>query len=140
VKPPPAGSYYSLVTRRLRQMLGRPIDDTGPERCAYSTMRGKKSAPPSPPPTSFRRSCPLRLFAHRMTDEDIEELFELARTDGVMPIVRRTASSTPEADPRSPETPPLRSCSPPPSFLEKRVRPFYVLRRKVCGVVSLTKT
>ena len=27
-----------------------------------------------------------------MTDEDIEQLFELARTDGVMPIVRRTAS------------------------------------------------
>jgi hypothetical protein len=27
-----------------------------------------------------------------MPDEDIEGLFELARTDGVMPIVRRTAS------------------------------------------------
>jgi hypothetical protein len=29
-----------------------------------------------------------------MTDDDIEELFELARTDGVMPIVRRTLPST----------------------------------------------
>jgi hypothetical protein len=27
-----------------------------------------------------------------MTDSDIEQLFDLARTDGVMPIVRRTAS------------------------------------------------
>jgi hypothetical protein len=27
-----------------------------------------------------------------MSDGDIEKLFELARTDGVMPIVRRTAS------------------------------------------------
>jgi hypothetical protein len=27
-----------------------------------------------------------------MSDADIENLFELARTDGVMPIVRRTAS------------------------------------------------
>ena len=27
-----------------------------------------------------------------MSDADIEQLFELARTDGVMPIVRRTAS------------------------------------------------
>jgi len=27
-----------------------------------------------------------------MSDEDIEGLFELARTDGVMPIVRRTAT------------------------------------------------
>ena len=34
----------------------------------------------------------LRLIAQRMSDDDIENLFELARTDGVMPIVRRTAS------------------------------------------------
>jgi len=31
-------------------------------------------------------------LAQRMPDEDIEGLFELARTDGVMPIIRRTAS------------------------------------------------
>ena len=34
----------------------------------------------------------FRLLAQRMPDEDIEGLFTLARTDGVMPIVRRTAS------------------------------------------------
>lgn len=33
----------------------------------------------------------LRLVANRMADEQIDELFELARTDGIMPIVRRTA-------------------------------------------------
>jgi digeranylgeranylglycerophospholipid reductase len=33
----------------------------------------------------------LRAIAHRMTDPDIEALFELARTDGVMPIVREKA-------------------------------------------------
>jgi digeranylgeranylglycerophospholipid reductase len=33
----------------------------------------------------------LRTIAHRMSDRDIEALFELARTDGIMPIVRRTA-------------------------------------------------
>ena len=33
----------------------------------------------------------LRLLANRMTDEQIDELFELAQTDGIMPIVRRTA-------------------------------------------------
>jgi geranylgeranyl reductase family protein len=33
----------------------------------------------------------LRELAHRMTDGDIEALFHLARTDGVMPIVRQTA-------------------------------------------------
>ena len=31
-------------------------------------------------------------MAQRMKDEDIEGLFELALTDGVMPIVRRTAT------------------------------------------------
>ena len=34
----------------------------------------------------------FRTLAQRMSDEDIEGLFELARTDGVMPIVRRTAT------------------------------------------------
>jgi digeranylgeranylglycerophospholipid reductase len=34
----------------------------------------------------------LRVLAQRMRDEDIESLFELALTDGVMPIVRRTAT------------------------------------------------
>jgi len=34
----------------------------------------------------------FRTLAQRMPDEDIEGLFELARTDGVMPIVRRTAT------------------------------------------------
>ena len=33
----------------------------------------------------------LRTIAHRMSDADIEALFDLARTDGVMPIVRETA-------------------------------------------------
>jgi digeranylgeranylglycerophospholipid reductase len=34
----------------------------------------------------------LRMLAHAMTDRDIERLFDLARTDGVLPIVRRTVS------------------------------------------------
>lgn len=33
----------------------------------------------------------LRLLANRLSDEEIEMLFELAQTDGIMPIVRRTA-------------------------------------------------
>jgi hypothetical protein len=40
----------------------------------------------------FQTQLSLRLLAHRMSDADIDELFELARTDGIMPIVRRTAS------------------------------------------------
>ena len=34
----------------------------------------------------------LRRIAQRLDDADIEGLFELARTDGLMPIVRRTAT------------------------------------------------
>jgi flavin-dependent dehydrogenase len=33
----------------------------------------------------------LRRVAIGMSDDDIDALFELARTDGVMPLVRRTA-------------------------------------------------
>jgi digeranylgeranylglycerophospholipid reductase len=33
----------------------------------------------------------LRTIADRMSDAEIDELFDLARTDGIMPIVRRTA-------------------------------------------------
>ena len=31
------------------------------------------------------------MLAQRMSDDDIDALFDLALTDGVMPIVRRTA-------------------------------------------------
>ncbi|MDQ3419067.1 MAG: hypothetical protein M3541_09830, partial [Acidobacteriota bacterium] len=33
----------------------------------------------------------LRLLSQRLEDDDVDAFFELARTDGVMPIVRRTA-------------------------------------------------
>jgi flavin-dependent dehydrogenase len=33
----------------------------------------------------------LRMLAQRMSDAEIDSLFDLALTDGVMPIVRRTA-------------------------------------------------
>jgi flavin-dependent dehydrogenase len=40
----------------------------------------------------FQTQLSLRHLAHRMSDADIEALFDLARADGIMPIVRRTAS------------------------------------------------
>jgi hypothetical protein len=33
----------------------------------------------------------LRTIAQRLSDAEIDRLFDLARTDGLMPIVRRTA-------------------------------------------------
>jgi len=33
----------------------------------------------------------MRLLSQRLSDQEIDALFELAQTDGIMPIVRRTA-------------------------------------------------
>ena len=39
----------------------------------------------------FSAQMSLRRIANRLTDEEIDGLFELARTDGIMPLVRKTA-------------------------------------------------
>lgn len=41
--------------------------------------------------SEFGAQLALRMLAHRMSDEAIDRLFELALTDGVMPIIRRFA-------------------------------------------------
>ena len=91
VKPTTGGGiYYSLVSAHLaatvlRRALGE--DDLRAENLApyEQQWRERLSA-------EFQAQLSLRLVAHRMTDDDIEGLFELARTDGVMPIVHRTAA------------------------------------------------
>jgi geranylgeranyl reductase family protein len=91
VKPTTGGGiYYSLVSAALAagvvaDALSR--DDLSARRLApYERgWRERLSA-------EFQAQLRLRHVAHRMNDADIEALFELARTDGVMPIVRRTAA------------------------------------------------
>jgi digeranylgeranylglycerophospholipid reductase len=39
----------------------------------------------------FSAQMSLRRIANRLSDEEIDDLFELARTDGIMPLVRKTA-------------------------------------------------
>jgi flavin-dependent dehydrogenase len=39
----------------------------------------------------FSAQMSLRRIANRLTDAEIDDLFELAQTDGIMPIVRKTA-------------------------------------------------
>jgi flavin-dependent dehydrogenase len=91
VKPTTGGGiYYSLVSARLAaQVLTGALaaNDVSAERLApyERAWRAQLSA-------EFQAQLKMRAVAHRMTDSDIEDLFELARTDGVMPIVRRTAS------------------------------------------------
>ena len=91
VKPTTGGGiYYSLVSAALAADVlidALQQNDLSASRLApYERQwRSRLSA-------EFQAQLELRLVAHRMTDADIEDLFELARTDGVMPIVRRTAS------------------------------------------------
>jgi flavin-dependent dehydrogenase len=91
VKPTTGGGiYYSIVSAALAAetlsdaLLRNDLD--APRLAVYEERwRARLSA-------EFQAQTRLRMLAHRMTDSDIEQLFELARTDGVMPIVRRTAS------------------------------------------------
>ena len=91
VKPTTGGGiYYSLLSASLAaDVLASALRDN--DLCAERMApyergwREKLSA-------ELRAQFKLRLVAHRMTDTDIEDLFELARTEGIMTIVRRTAS------------------------------------------------
>jgi digeranylgeranylglycerophospholipid reductase len=91
VKPTTGGGiYYSLVSGALAADVlidALSSDDLSADCLApyERRWRGRLSA-------EFEAQLELRLVAHRMSDGDIEQLFDLARTDGVMPIVRRTAS------------------------------------------------
>ena len=91
VKPTTGGGiYYSLVSGALAaETLGDALvrNDLTARRLADYERRWRQRLA-----AEFQAQTRLRLLAHRMTDSDIEQLFDLARTDGVMPIVRRTAS------------------------------------------------
>ncbi len=116
VKPTTGGGiYYSLVSAALAADVlidALPTDDLSAERLApYERLwRERLSA-------EFQAQLKLRLVAHRMSDADIEDLFELARTDGVMPIVRRTASFNRHRKliVELLKHPPVRQLSPPPT-------------------------
>ena len=90
VKPTTGGGiYYSLVSAELAaEVLGPALaNDDLSAACLERYERGWRERLSA----ELQAQLSLRLVAHRMTDGDIEELFELARTDGIMPIVRKTA-------------------------------------------------
>ena len=83
------GIYYSLLSasvavHTLEQALPRDAVDRASLRGYERTWKRRLGG-------EIRAQQRLRTLAHRMTDGDIEALFELARTDGVMPIVREHA-------------------------------------------------
>lgn len=90
VKPTTGGGiYYSLVSASLAA-------DVLHESLRRDDLRAAALAPyesgwRSRLTSEFRAQLALRLLAQRLPDRAIDALWELARTDGIMPIVRRTA-------------------------------------------------
>jgi flavin-dependent dehydrogenase len=91
VKPTTGGGiYYSLLSaalaaETLSELLPRDQLDA-PSLSIYERRWRKRLG------GELRWQLLLRRIAQRLTDEDINALFELARTDGIMPLVRRTAA------------------------------------------------
>jgi digeranylgeranylglycerophospholipid reductase len=91
VKPTTGGGiYYSLVSATLAaETLADALrrNDLSARRLSAYEERWRERLS-----AEFQAQTRLRMLAHSMNDSEIEQLFELARTDGIMPIVRRTAS------------------------------------------------
>jgi digeranylgeranylglycerophospholipid reductase len=91
VKPTTGGGiYYSLLSAALAaETLTETLaaDQLSAESLAIYERRWRKRLG-----SELRWQLLLRRVAHRLSDDDIDALFELARTDGVMPLVRRTAA------------------------------------------------
>ncbi|HEY7185087.1 MAG TPA: NAD(P)/FAD-dependent oxidoreductase [Vicinamibacterales bacterium] len=91
VKPTTGGGiYYSLLSGTLgADVLADALEcnDVSAKRLSEYERAWRARLE-----TELDTQLSFRMVAQRMPDEDIEGLFELARTDGVMPIVRKTAS------------------------------------------------
>jgi flavin-dependent dehydrogenase len=91
VKPTTGGGiYYSLVSASLAaDVLIDAVaeDDLSAMRLSEYERRWRARLE-----EELDTQLTFRTLAQRMPDADIEGLFELARTDGVMPIVRQTAA------------------------------------------------
>jgi digeranylgeranylglycerophospholipid reductase len=90
VKPTTGGGiYYSLVSATLAaETLIPALHDNRLEQDALSVYQQRWRRRLGP---EFQAQLALRMLAQRMSDAEIDSLFDLALTDGVMPIVRRTA-------------------------------------------------
>jgi len=90
VKPTTGGGiYYSLVSAALAaEALIPALDGDRLDSDALSVYQRRWRQRLGP---EFQAQLALRMLAQRMSDAEIDSLFDLALTDGVMPIVRRTA-------------------------------------------------
>lgn len=90
VKPTTGGGiYYSAVSGALAAEVLLPLlarDELGCEPLRQYERAWRRRFQ-----VEFNAQHVLRFIAERMSDADIERLFDLARTDGILPLVRRTA-------------------------------------------------
>jgi flavin-dependent dehydrogenase len=91
VKPTTGGGiYYSLLSARLAaETLIEHLPHDALDAADLSVYESRWRARLGP---ELRWQLVLRRIAQRLTYSDIDALFELARTDGIMPLMRRTAS------------------------------------------------
>ena len=84
------GIYYSLLSATLAaEVLSDALfrKDLGARSLARYERRWREHLD-----AELTAQLSLRVLAQRMSDQDIESLFELTLTDGIMPIIRRTAT------------------------------------------------
>lgn len=90
VKPTTGGGiYYSVVSGELAaEVMGSrlAVDDL-----SAAAMREYEDRWRNRFQSEFTAQLALRFVAQRMRDADIDALFELATTDGILPLVRQTA-------------------------------------------------
>jgi geranylgeranyl reductase family protein len=84
------GIYYSLVSGQVAaDVLSRALQT---DDLSAAGLSGYEEGWRAILGEELAAQKTLREIADRLSDAEIEALFELARTDGVMPIVRRTAA------------------------------------------------
>jgi len=89
VKPTTGGGiYYSILSGTLAAEIGS--DALEHNRLDAASLAAYEHAWRDQLADEFDAQHALRAVVSRLTDDDIDELFDLARTDGIMPIVRKT--------------------------------------------------
>jgi digeranylgeranylglycerophospholipid reductase len=90
VKPTTGGGiYYSIVSAALAAAVA--ADALGRDRVDAGTLSRYEAAWRSELAEEFEAQHALRDVAAKLSDEAIDSFFELAQTDGIMPILRATA-------------------------------------------------
>jgi flavin-dependent dehydrogenase len=91
VKPTTGGGiYFSILSAKLAsETLTSALEA---DRLDEQAMAAYERAWRRQLGSELRWQLVLRRIAERLSDADIERLFELAQTDGIMPIIRRTAA------------------------------------------------